>query len=273
MQNSSTNLLTIGSFARATQLSLKALRLYAELGLLSPTWIDPASGYRYYHRDQVPTGRLMRMLREIDMPLATIRQVLNAPPGMAEPLVRAYSQALQERLLQLQRVIPQVVCHLREETSMTFPIQIRTVDEQPIVSMTKAVTVEQIGEHIASSLGQLYEVVGMQQGQVIGPPFGIYHGPINETDTGPLEVCVPVDRLLVTTSLVQARALAAGQVASVMLADEQCAFPLILEAYDALCDWIEREGFEAAEPPREIWHSMPGEPAREEIVWPFRSVK
>ena len=42
------NLVTIGRFAEAARLSQKALRLYAESGLLEPAWVDPGSGYRYY---------------------------------------------------------------------------------------------------------------------------------------------------------------------------------------------------------------------------------
>ena len=47
------NLLTIGEFAEATRLSPKALRLYAEHGLLSPTRVDNDSGYRYYRTEQL----------------------------------------------------------------------------------------------------------------------------------------------------------------------------------------------------------------------------
>jgi hypothetical protein len=35
------------SFAAASLLSQKALRLYAQLGILAPRYVDPDSGYRY----------------------------------------------------------------------------------------------------------------------------------------------------------------------------------------------------------------------------------
>jgi DNA-binding transcriptional MerR regulator len=38
--------LTIGEFADATRISPKALRLYAEQGLLAPTRVDGGPGYR-----------------------------------------------------------------------------------------------------------------------------------------------------------------------------------------------------------------------------------
>jgi hypothetical protein len=43
-------LLTIGVFAKASRLSPKALRLYDELGLLTPARVDPVTGYRRYAR-------------------------------------------------------------------------------------------------------------------------------------------------------------------------------------------------------------------------------
>ena len=48
------DLLSIGTFANMTRLSIKALRLYDQLGILQPLHVDPQSGYRYYGVDQVP---------------------------------------------------------------------------------------------------------------------------------------------------------------------------------------------------------------------------
>jgi hypothetical protein len=39
--------MSIGEFARRSRLSPKALRLYNELGLLTPARVDDDSGYRY----------------------------------------------------------------------------------------------------------------------------------------------------------------------------------------------------------------------------------
>lgn len=39
---------SIGEFARRSRLSVKALRLYDELGVLAPARVDTVSGYRYY---------------------------------------------------------------------------------------------------------------------------------------------------------------------------------------------------------------------------------
>jgi DNA-binding transcriptional MerR regulator len=71
-----TSLLSIGAFAHRSRLSLKALRLYDELGLLTPARVDPENGYRYYVAEQVDRARLIGLLRRLDMPLARIGRVL-----------------------------------------------------------------------------------------------------------------------------------------------------------------------------------------------------
>lgn len=70
--------LTIGDFARMTHLSVKALRHYHQLGLLVPAEVDRFSGYRSYEVCQVTTAQVVRRLRELDMPLDELRQLLQS---------------------------------------------------------------------------------------------------------------------------------------------------------------------------------------------------
>jgi DNA-binding transcriptional MerR regulator len=90
--------LTIGAYAAATQLTAKALRLYDEQGLLRPSATDASTGYRYYRLEQVATGRLIRALREMNLPLAQIAQVLDAPLGERPLLLRSFLQDAEQRL-------------------------------------------------------------------------------------------------------------------------------------------------------------------------------
>ncbi|MET9994230.1 MerR family transcriptional regulator [Streptomyces mutabilis] len=83
-------LLTIGTFAKASRLSPKALRLYDELGLLTPARVDPATGYRLYAPEQLDQARLVAWLRRLGMPLARIQQVCAAEAGPAAEEVRAF---------------------------------------------------------------------------------------------------------------------------------------------------------------------------------------
>ncbi|MGW0187425.1 DNA polymerase III subunit beta family protein [Streptomyces sp. NPDC003362] len=87
-------LMPIGVFARRSGLTSSALRFYADAGLLSPAEVDPASGYRYYSADQVARATLLRGLREIGMPLSTVRTVLDAAPADASRLIDEHVASL-----------------------------------------------------------------------------------------------------------------------------------------------------------------------------------
>ncbi len=73
-------LIPIGEFARRSRLSVKQLRSYDELGLLAPAYVDPDSGYRYYHRGQARTAITIALLRSLQVPLGDVHDLLVAEP-------------------------------------------------------------------------------------------------------------------------------------------------------------------------------------------------
>lgn len=112
------NLLSIGQFARECGLSHKALRLYAELGLLTPSHTDQFTGYRYYDRGQLSVATRIRLMREMEMPLRDIRHVLSAGSDEAERLVAAHARAFAQRLEQVRRTGRYLVDTMRSEDSV-----------------------------------------------------------------------------------------------------------------------------------------------------------
>jgi DNA-binding transcriptional MerR regulator len=71
-------MLTIGRFADATGLTVKALRHYDDIGLLVPARVDEDNGYRYYDTAQVEDAVTIRRLRALELPLDEIRELLAA---------------------------------------------------------------------------------------------------------------------------------------------------------------------------------------------------
>ena len=74
-----TGRMTTGEFSRRSQLSIKALRLYDQLGLLLPAAVDGRNGYRGYDESQLFTARLIVLLRSLDMPLQEVARVVARP--------------------------------------------------------------------------------------------------------------------------------------------------------------------------------------------------
>jgi serine/threonine protein phosphatase PrpC len=83
-------LMSSGEFARVSGLTRKALRLYDELGLLTPARVDSSSGYRFYAPAQLEQARLVAWLRRLGMPLATIRAMNALSPAAAAEELRGY---------------------------------------------------------------------------------------------------------------------------------------------------------------------------------------
>jgi len=62
-------LLSIGEMSKLTGASLRSLRYYEKLGILTPAHISADSGYRYYSLDQVHLIGMIQACIELDMPL------------------------------------------------------------------------------------------------------------------------------------------------------------------------------------------------------------
>jgi DNA-binding transcriptional MerR regulator len=103
------DLLSIGRFARLTGLSVGALRHYDELDLLRPADIDRFTGYRRYRGAQLETARTIARLRDLELPLDEIREVLarDDPAEQRRRLAthRARIEARTNRLTRLIHVV------------------------------------------------------------------------------------------------------------------------------------------------------------------------
>ncbi|WP_242883294.1 MerR family transcriptional regulator [Actinomadura litoris] len=98
----SEDLLPIGRFARLCRLSVKQLRNYDDLGLLAPAWIDPASGYRYYRRDQARDALSIGLLRTLEVPLPAVARALS---GDAADALREARDRIEDDLLRRRRAL------------------------------------------------------------------------------------------------------------------------------------------------------------------------
>lgn len=69
-------MLRIGDFSRIAQVSGRLLRYYDEIGLLSPEFIDPQTGYRYYSAQQLPQLNRILVLKELGLSLEQVAHLL-----------------------------------------------------------------------------------------------------------------------------------------------------------------------------------------------------
>ncbi|MFK4089999.1 MerR family transcriptional regulator [Kribbella sp. NPDC020789] len=146
---------TVGEFSRMTNLSVKTLHHYHEIGLLAPASVDPSTGYRRYETRQVEVALLIRRLRDLRMPLADVRaMVLAADPGARQETLRVHLDRMEEEL----EVTRDVVTSLRRLLT-TEPkelrVEYRYIPPFRAFGVRARVEREQIGPWCAESFGRL----------------------------------------------------------------------------------------------------------------------
>ena len=268
-------LIPIGRFAEASRLSLKALRIYDRLGLLPPSHIDPHSGYRYYHRKQLERARLILLLRQIEMPLATIMEMLDAPKSTARAILDVYWQEEERRAQEKRKIIPYLQSLLQErEEQMTYTVNVKDIPAMEVISIISKISIADLEAYISSTIETLVAHAQSNEAGILREPMGIYHGAVNEDSDGPVEICLPIDKKVEPSGKIKSRTLPAVRVAFTTTTRTQAHFPGILKAYDDVYGWIRDRGHRVEGSPWEIYIGHPDSTGPDdpfiEIAWPFR---
>ncbi len=187
-------LLTIGAFAARARLSAKALRLYDRMGLLVPDHVDEATGYRYYRTRQTERARLVALLRQLDMPLAKVAEVVHADGPGAAVLLDAYWAGVEARVAGQRTLADYLRGRLSGRSSEVYgKFVVETVDvpAQVVISETRHTLAGELPAWIGASLTRLEEAA-RGCGGVTAAPFVVYHAEVSMESDGPAESCVPV---------------------------------------------------------------------------------
>ena len=153
---------------------------------------------------------------------------------------------------------------------MSLEVIVKEIPTQQVISIARRHTVDGLGKQEEKDIGALFSLANDYGARALGAPFGIYHGPVSEKEDGPVETCLAVDGKVESRSNIEFKQLDGGKAACVTIHGEQCHYPELLGAYDAAADWIQKNGYETAGPPREVWYTGPGPDAKWEIIWLFK---
>jgi len=184
--------INIGEFARRSRLSLKALRLYDELGVLVPARVDEASGYRYYDVAQLDQARLVAMLRQLQLPLAEIRDLLACDPSDAAARIAAHWQAAEAAHEAKRDLANYLVNRLSGKRSVMYEVATREMPERSLLCLKRNVDEQgqwTLGKEFVSIMRErpLPKMEGRE-----GAAFSIYWGEVSADSDGPVEWCRPV---------------------------------------------------------------------------------
>ena len=254
-------MLKIGDFSKLSRVSIRMLRHYDEIGLLTPIRVDPDSGYRYYGEDQLPTAFRITALKDMGFGLAAIGEILTCYEE--KDLLARHLRLKQAELRELSR---QTAYRLRLlDTALE---RLRKDDE----TMKYDVTLKTFPERYAATLRMHipnYEQEGMlwnilmeetaQMGLIPDAPCyccAVFHDKEYKEADVDVEVQKSVKGSYPDTEHVRFRTLPAVTVAS---ATYQGGYHLISEVSAAVAAWVRDNGYSFCGPAFYIYHVSPHE--------------
>lgn len=185
--------LTIGEFARLSHLSVRTLRRYHDGGLLEPARVDPATGYRYYTSEQIPAAQVIHRLRELDMPLAEVRDLLATDDPGSRAAMLASHLARMERELDRTRAAVSSLRRLLQPEPAPLDVRLRSVPAQVVMAVQDTVALDDVLEWYGDAMVELDAALA---GAVdAGPPGGVYANELFTEGSGHVLVYRQVNNL------------------------------------------------------------------------------
>ncbi len=244
----------IGDFSKLSQVSVKTLRYYDELSLLKPEEVDRFTGYRYYSANQLPRLNRILALKDLGLTLEEIGVLLDEEISAAQirGILRLKQVETRERVQEEQARLERVEARLRqieEEGKMpTYEVVLKNVPAQRIASVRGVIPTYSQPDRLWD---ELFAYLGRNRVPVNGPYMTMYHDPEYRERDVDVEVYQPVAGNPRGSARVQVYDLPAIETMASVI--HKGPFTALNQAYQALSQWIQANGYRICGPNREIY--------------------
>lgn len=272
-------LMPIGMFSRASLVSIKALRSYHDQGLLVPASIDPATGYRSYRVSQLADAQIIKRLRDLDVPLRDIAQIMAArDPDITRKLIAEHQAAMVARLAEVTRIVDELHTAMALPAIAT-PVHVRTEPARHAIAVVGTVSESDYAVFLGDAYGRLWQALTSTGVAMAGPSGALYPEEVrgeHQEVTAYLPVTEPavlpervLDLGVTLTMLPEVSAAVMTHVGS---------FATIGDTYRQLGAWVATHATSAGAAVREHYvvsidettgELLPDDQLRTEIIWPI----
>ncbi len=242
----------IGPFSKMGKTTVKTLRYYDEIGLLSPAYTDPENGYRYYTTAQLMALHQIISLRQMGFSTVEIQSIMNGRhvEGILASRKAEIVGAVRDANEQLSR-INHYMKEYKEGLHMQYQAVVKEIPECIVYSK----------RFIAKSYDDFFHTIpaiGEEVGKVnptlkCAVPeycFNIYHdGEYREQDID-VEYCEAVTTMGQETETIKFKKMPPISVVSVM---HKGPYKTLGKAYAFIFKWIEDNGYTVTDHPRESY--------------------
>ena len=264
-QRARNDMFKIGDFSRLSQVTLNTLRHYDEIGLLRPAEVDRFTGYRYYSIEQLPHLQRILALKDLGLSLEQIAQALSGPLSLEEMrgMLRLKQAEIEQQLQSEQARLARIEARLRylelEGKMPNYEVVVKRVEPHWVAFEREIVpTVAEMQPRCSAMFNEVYTWIDAQGLKPDGPALSIYYNP----------EYVERDIDVETAALIEKPTVMAHETGCVKLRQmegvESMASTLhsgrldnIIEAYAAIGQWIQANGYRIAGPCREIYLQLP----------------
>lgn len=255
-------MLKIGDFSKLSQVSIKALRLYDQKGLLKPSSVDRFTGYRFYSAIQLPRLNRILAFKDLGFSLEEIAKLLaeEVSPSQIRGMLRLKQGQLQQHITDSQERLGRVEARLKqiemENVMANYDVVLKKIESITVISRRDILP--SYGA-IAGLFGEVMSYLSSQGINPSGLPLAIWHDAEYKESDVDGEAAVPIDQALVVKlshTLGQNNHLKISELPNYPQAAcivYQGSYQSMPQAYGYLLTWIEENSYQIIGNNREVY--------------------
>lgn len=261
----------IGLFSQMNRVTIKTLRHYNEVGLLSPAHVDEETGYRYYSSNQLPALNQIICLRQIGMSLDEIARIQQGQP--MEDILKHKRAELMEVIAKETMKLSQVEHYLSNgRFEKDYHVVLKELPEVIVASVRTKIPNYGALFSVVPSMGMDMERLGC----ICAIPeycFNIYHDGGYKAEDIDVEICEAVTEMKPDTDMIAFKRIPGVETAACVI--HKGSYEGFPKAYEAVLRWMKDNHFEMTDMPREsyidgIWNKESEDEWLTEIQFPVR---
>ncbi|MBC7812203.1 MAG: MerR family transcriptional regulator [Burkholderiales bacterium] len=194
-------MLRIGEFSRLSQVTIKALRYYDDMGLLKPAEIDSFTGYRYYSVEQLPQIHRIIAFKELGLSLEQIAVMLDDDLSSEQirDILHEQQEQIKQRIQAEQSHLAQVEFRLRmiEMENNMSPLEVIVKPILAFRALTLRMSIHGDSNHVRNTLlafqREVEHALVQHSIKLAGPLTEIRYAEEFLADYQDVEIVLPVD--------------------------------------------------------------------------------
>jgi len=247
---------SIGEFSQVTGLSIKTLRFYHERGILLPSSVDEATGYRFYDASKIEKARVIMRLRAMEFSVEDIAVVLGECTDDADILNHLARQknVLQQRIQEdrdIVRSLNEIIANEKAAKELleggSYAVEEKTFEPMLIAGIRMKGKYSDCGK----GFGELGKVIGRY---ICGKALCLYYDGEYRDGDADFEPCFPI-RKEVAADGISIRTLPGGCCLTLI---HRGPYDQVGRSYAKILTEMNKRALKISLPTREIYIKGPG---------------